>query len=270
MKIRLTLALLALLAVAASVPLLAGEFLHQKSPGYDDTPMLPDGKWRVHDSKRPHPKVITPGTFSTAEQPGKPPSDATVLFDGTDLSKWKGGKWKVENGTMEVVKSGNLTTVDEFGDCQLHIEWASPDPGKGESQGRGNSGVFLMGQFEVQVLDSYENLTYADGQAAAMYGQNPPLVNACRKPGEWQVYDILFTTPKYKDGKLESPAYLTVIHNGVVVHNHTAYLGPSQHRQVAKYGNSGPTKGPISLQDHGNPVRFRNIWIRPIKGYEEP
>lgn len=248
----------------------------QKSPGYDDTPFLPDGKWRVHDSKRPHPPVIAPGTFSSQDQPGKPPSDAVVLFDGTDLSKWRTGKgqeptWKVENGYMEVAgKGGSILTREEFGDCQLHVEWCAPVPPKGDSQGRGNSGVIIMNQFEIQVLDSYENVTYADGQAAAIYGQYPPLVNACRKPGEWQTYDIAFTAPRWKEGKLEAPAYVTVFHNGVLVHNHTAILGPVQHRNLAKYGSSGPSKGPLQLQDHGNPVRYRNIWIRPLKGYDEP
>jgi len=248
----------------------------QKSPGYDDTPFLPDGKWRVHDSKRPHPKVIVPGTFSTQEQPGKPPSDAVVLFDGTDLSKWRDGKgnppsWKVENGYMEVAgKGGSIFSREEFGDCQLHVEWCAPVPPKGDSQGRGNSGVIIMNQFEIQVLDSYENVTYADGQAAAIYGQYPPLVNACRPPGQWQVYDIAFTAPRWKEGKLEAPAYVTVFHNGVLVHHHTAILGPVQHRNVAKYGSSGPSKGPLQLQDHGNPVRYRNIWYRPLKGYDEP
>jgi hypothetical protein len=246
----------------------------QKSPGYDDTPFLPGDKWRVHDSKRPHPKVITPGTASTQEQAGKPPSDAVVLFDGTDLSKWRDAKgetpkWKVESGHMEVVKGSGVWTRDEWSDFQLHIEWAAPNPPKGESQGRGNSGVYLIGQYEVQVLDSFENVTYADGQAGALYGQVPPLVNACRKPGEWQAYDILFTAPRVKEGKLEAPAYVTVIHNGVVLHNHVAYLGPSNHRVVAKYGERPATKGPIHLQDHGDPVRFRNIWIRPIQAADE-
>jgi len=244
--------------------------LQQKAPGYDDTPYLPGDKWRVHDSKRPHPRVITPG-----EAPGAPPSDAIVLFDGKDLSKWKDSKgqepkWKVENGYMEIVKGGGITTRDEFGDCQVHVEWAAPTPPKGESQGRGNSGVYLLGGYEVQVLDSFENVTYADGQAAAMYGQYPPLVNACRKPGEWQTYDIVFTAPRVKEGKVEQPAFVTVFHNGVVVHNHTAYLGPSNHRVVAKYGANAATKGPIHLQDHGDPVRYRNIWVRPLKGYDDP
>jgi hypothetical protein len=260
----------AALAAALAVLGAAAPAFQQKSPGYDDTPLLPDGKWRVHDSRRPHPKVVTPG-----DAPGKPPSDAIVLFDGTDLSKWRNAKgeapaWKVENGYMEVTpKSGGIWTREEFGDCQLHIEWATPNPPRGESQGRGNSGVFLLGQYEVQVLDSYENVTYADGQAGALYGQYPPLVNASRRPGEWQAYDILFTAPRVKDGQVE-PARITVIHNGVAIHHGTALLGPSQHRRVAQYPAQPATRGPIHLQDHGDPVRFRNIWIRPLRGYDEP
>jgi hypothetical protein len=246
----------------------------QKSPGYDNTPMLPDGKWHVHDSKRPHPPIVTPGTSSTPETPGQAPSDAEILFDGKDLSKWKSNKgeaagWKVENGYAEGNKTGDIQTRESFGDFQLHVEWMAPTPPKGDSQGRGNSGVFLHGRYEVQVLDSFDNVTYADGQASALYGQCPPLVNASRKPGEWQQYDIVFNAAKFKDGKLETPATATVFHNGVVVHNKKELLGPTQHQQLAKE-SAYDGKGPIRLQDHGNPVRFRNIWIRPLKGYDEP
>lgn len=239
----------------------------KKLPGYDDTPFLPGNKWRVHDRNRPHPPVVS-------AEAGKAPSDAIVLFDGTDLSKWqhangKEPKWKVENGFFEVVGgSGDILTRESFGDCQLHIEWCAPETAKSNSQGRGNSGVFLMNRYEVQILDSFENISYADGQAAALYGQYPPLVNACRKPGEWQSYDVIFTAPRFKDGKLESPAYITVLHNGVVVHNHTALLGPTVHRSLPEY-KVHDAKAPIRLQDHGNPVRFRNIWVRPLKGYDE-
>jgi hypothetical protein len=244
--------------------------LQEKGVGYDDTPQLPDQKWKVHDSQRPVPPVVTPG-----DAPGKPPSDAIVLFDGKDLSKWhdgKGGeaKWKLENDYFECFKgAGSMVTKDQFGDMQLHIEWRAPDPPKGTSQGRGNSGVFLMGRYELQVLDSFENRTYADGQAASLYGQFPPLVNASRKPGEWQTYDIVWVAPRFKDGQVESPAMITVFHNGVVVHNKKAYIGGSTHRAVGKYSPHGD-KGPISLQDHGDPVRYRNIWVRPLKGYDEP
>src|SRR5437868_1648465 len=187
--------------------------------GYTATPMLPGGKWHVHAPDRPQPRVVTPGTFSTPDQPGKPPADAIVLFDGTDLSKWRAadGKpsgWKVESGAMIVPPAktpggGDIFTKEEFGDCQLHVEFATPTPPKGDSQGRGNSGIFLLGLYEFQVLDSYNNRTYADGGAASMYGQVPPLVNASRPPGEWQTYDIVFTAPRFKDGKLETPAYVT-------------------------------------------------------------
>jgi hypothetical protein len=264
--------------VAAPSEKPASTEVKQAPVGYTDTPMLPGDKWHVHDPNRPQPKVVTPGTFSTAKTPGNPPSDAIVLFDGTDLSKWRTGDgkpsgWKVEDGTMVVPPKntpggGDIWTKDEFGDCQLHIEFATPTPPKGDSQGRGNSGVFLFGLYEFQVLDSYNNRTYADGGAASLYGQYPPLVNASRPPGEWQVYDIVFTAPRFQDQKVETPAYITAFHNGVLVHNHTAYLGPSGHRMLAKYTPHKAT-GPIKLQDHGNPTKYRNIWIRPLKDYDE-
>jgi hypothetical protein len=256
--------------------LIAGSLLAQQL-GYKDTPMLPGGKWHVHDGDRPQPKVIDPGLPSTQDFAGKAPSDAVVLFDGKDLSQWRDGKgnptkWRVNDGAMECVPgSGYVYSKAEFGDCQLHVEFATPKDVKGSSQGRGNSGVFFFGTvFEIQVLDSYDNKTYPDGQAAALYGQYPPLVNASRKPGEWQTYDILWTAPKYKDGKVAAPAYATVLHNGVVVHNHTALLGPNVHRAVPPYPDNLPQKGPIAFQDHGNPVRFRNVWVRDIKDYDQP
>jgi len=238
--------------------------------GYDDTPFLPGSKYRVHDSNRPQPRVVTPG-----ERLGDPPSDAIILFDGTDLSNWVSSKdggparWKVENGYMEVVAgTGDIQTKEHFGDCQLHIEWMAPAEVKGESQGRGNSGVFMMGLYEIQVLDCYQNPTYADGTTAAIYGQYPPLVNACRKPGEWQTYDIIWEAPRFEGDKLIRPAYVTVLHNGIVVHNHVELLGPTGHRTLPKY-RPHPPVGPLRLQDHGNPVRFRNIWYRVLKGYDE-
>ncbi len=242
--------------------------------GYTDTPMQPYGTYRVHDGERPQPTVIVPATASTSVLPGRAPSDAIVLFDGTNLDRWKSGgnkpaASKVVNGAI-VIGGGELISRDEFGDCQLHLEWSAPVPAKGRDQGRGNSGVMLFGRYEIQVLDSFENLTYPDGQAAAIYGQYPPLVNASREPGDWQVYDIIFTAPRFKDdGSLESPAYLTMLHNGVLVHNHTALLGSVAFRGLAKYSKHGP-KGSLVLQDHGNPVRFRNIWVREIKGYDQP
>ncbi len=234
--------------------------------GYDNTPFLPNSKWRVHDGSRPQPRIVTPGTASTADKPGKAPSDAIVLFDGKSLAKWTGRKdkanWKLDKGHMEVNGTGEIRTRESFGSCQLHVEWATPAVVKGHGQGRGNSGIFLMGRYEVQVLDNFNNRTYPDGQAASLYGQKPPLVNAARKPGEWQTYDILFTAPRFKDKKLVSPGYVTVIHNGVVVQNHEALLGSSTHKRVAKYSAHG--KGPIKLQDHGNPTRYRNIWLRKL------
>jgi Domain of Unknown Function (DUF1080) len=228
-------------------------------------------EWEIHDPNRPVAPVVDPGTASTPSQPGRPPSDAVVLFDGKDLSQWraeKGGTagWKVEKGYMEVVKgAGAIQTAQPFGSCQLHLEWATPTPAVGESQERGNSGVFLMGMYEVQVLDSYENRTYADGQAAAIYGQYPPLVNASRPPGEWQSYDIVFEAPSFAaDGKLQHPARITVLHNGVVVHHADEPTGPTAHKARPPY-KAHADKLPLSLQDHGNPVRYRNIWIRELK-----
>ncbi len=233
----------------------------QPSVGYTDTPIIPGTNWHVHDSGRPAPAVVTPGTGNA------PPSDAIVLFDGKDLSKWKSGdkdaQWKLVEGAMEVNGSGSIETRDEFGDMQMHIEWAAPAKVESGSQGRGNSGVFLMGRYELQVLDSFDNRTYSDGQAAAMYGQFPPLVNACRKPGEWQTYDIVFHAPRFEGARLSSPGVLTVFHNGVLVHDADTFLGATAHRALPQYTPHGPT-GPIQLQDHGNPVRYRNIWLRKL------
>ncbi len=226
-------------------------------------------KWKIHDLNRPLPPVITPGTASTQDTPGRPPSDAVVLFDGKDLSHWigEGGKpaqWKVENGYMEVAaKTGYIATRDSFGDCQLHVEFAEPSPGVGESQERGNSGVFLQGLYEIQVLDSYENKTYADGQASAVYGQYPPLVNASRPPGQWHTYDIIFHRPHFNGGKVTRPARVTVLHNGVLVQDNVELTGPTAHGERPPY-KPGPDKLPLQLQDHGNPVRYRNIWIREL------
>jgi hypothetical protein len=212
--------------------------------------------------KWPEPPVVKPGKTDA-----DPPSDAIVLFDGKDLSAWEGGeKWKIEDG-VAIVQNGDIKTKQSFGDCQLHIEWSSPVPPTGTSQGRGNSGVFLMDRYELQVLDSYENETYHDGQASAIYKQTAPMVNAMRPPGEWNTYDIVFTAPKFKDdGSLESPAYITVLHNGVLTLNHFEIKGHTPFNEPPKYEKHG--KLPIHLQDHGNPVRFRNIWIREFKPLE--
>ena len=226
--------------------------------------------WAVHDGNRPQPKVVTPGSFSSPEQPGKPPSDAIVLFDGTDLSHWEsvkdGGapKWQVIDGVMQVEPStGDIRTKDNFGDCQLHIEWAAPSEVKGDSQGRGNSGIFLMGLIEIQVLDSYHNVTYADGHAASVYGVYPPMANAVRPPGEFQVYDIIFRRPIYEDGQPVDPGSVTVLVNGVLAQDHTRLEGPTGHMTRSKPGPF-PAVGPLELQDHGNRMRFRNIWYREL------
>jgi hypothetical protein len=264
--------LFATLALAAAAAAQTAEH-KDHTLGYDDTPFQPNGKWRVHDVSRPRPEVITPGTPSTQEKPGRPPSDAIVLFDGTDFSKWttmvKGQqtepKWKLQDGYMEVVdRAGGIQTKESFGDMQLHVEWASPAEVKGKSQDRGNSGVLLMGRYEVQVLDSYDNLTYADGQAASIYGQYPPLVNACLKPGEWQTYDIFFEAPHFEGDKLVKPAYVTVVQNGVLVQNHRQILGTTPHAKNGTY-TAHPAELPLALQNHHASVRFRNIWVRRLK-----
>ena len=240
--------------------------------GYDDNELIPGQKWRVHDKSRPEPSVVAPGTASTQDKPGSAPSDATVLFDGTDLSKWTGGggeaKWKVENGYMEINGTGTVSTKEAFGSCQLHLEFATPAEPKGKSQGRGNSGVMIMGAYEIQVLDSFNNRTYSDGQAGAIYGQFPPLVNASRGPGQWQTYDIIFEAPKWEGEELKKPAFVTVIHNGVLLHHRQQILGHVAHKDPPVYQKHAPL-APLQLQDHNNPTRFRNIWIRPMTGYDE-
>jgi len=279
MKDRSTIVWFAAIAAIAAASFAQTQATPQKPGdlGFTDTPMLPGMPWHVHDPSRPHPKVVTPGAV-----PGAPPSDAIVLFDGRDLSKWaqagKGAdagklvdpKWPVRNGYFEVApETGELRTRESFGDVQLHVEWSEPPDVTGTSQGRGNSGVFLMSLYEIQVLDAYNNPTYADGQAAAIYGQWPPLVNAARKPGDWQTYDIVFEAPKFDGDELVKPAYQTVFWNGVMVHLHKELMGPMIYRQVAKY-TPHAAELPISLQDHHNPVRYRNIWVRRLAGYDQP
>jgi hypothetical protein len=246
--------------------------------GFTDTPMLPGTAWHVHDPARPHPPVVTP-----AATPGAAPSDAVVLFDGRDLSRWAHHgtgadsdlllepKWVVRDGYFATgARTGSLYSKERFGDIQLHVEWAAPSAIAGNSQGRGNSGILLMGLYEIQVLDSYNNRTYADGQAGAIYGQWPPLANAARKPGEWQTYDIVFEAPRFQDGRPVKPASQTVFWNGVVVHNRKEVLGPTVYRSVAQYSAPHAAELPLMLQDHNNPVRFRNIWVRRLGGYDSP
>jgi hypothetical protein len=262
-----------LAAPAISFALSVGAGGQQTNLGYDDTPMQPDGRWHIHDGTRPQPIVVTPGPAPL--NPVPPPADATVLI-GTrdDLGAWQmmdgsPATWTMTNGVAETGK-GVMRTRAEFTDFQLHVEFATPREVKGDSQGRGNSGVFLLGKFEVQVLDSYHNPTYPDGQAAALYGQHPPLVNASRPPGQWQTYDIVFTAPRFKpDGTLNQPAIVTVVHNGIVVQNAATFWGPTAHKKIEPY-TPGNARGPIALQDHGNPVRYRNVWIRSMSGREAP
>jgi hypothetical protein len=208
----------------------------------------------------PEPAIITPGSENSL-----PPSDAVVLFDGKDLSGWENGEnWSVENGDA-IAGKGVITSKAKFGDCQVHLEWSAPTPPQGEGQGRGNSGLFLMGTYEIQILDSYINKTYYDGQAGGIYKQTPPLVNAMRPPGKWNAYDIIWTRPRFNaDGSLKSPAYITAIHNGALILNHFELQGNTPYSTPPSY-TSHEDRLPLKLQDHGNPVRFRNIWVRDLK-----
>ena len=222
-------------------------------------PIIP---WKPGDPGRPAPPKVT-------AEPDTPPSDAIVLFDGTNLDAWQHGDgkpaaWKVTDGYFEIVPgTGSLATKQAFGDCQLHVEWAAPAPTRGSDQEPGNSGVYLMSQYEIQVLDSYVNKTYADGQAAAVYGQYPPLVNASRAPGEWQTYDIVFRGPRFSaEGELLRLANLTLMHNGVLAQDHVRLTGPTEFDRPPYRPH--PEKMPLFLQDHGQPVRYRNIWIREL------
>jgi hypothetical protein len=259
-------ALLLCLGLASETPEAAAQ---QPVLGYTDTPMQPDGRWRIHDLSRPRPRVVAPG----AGVPVPPPADAIVLLGpGADLSRWQAADgtppaWPMADGVVQTGR-GIIGTREDFGAIQLHLEFATPAAVQGASQGRGNSGVFLAGVFEIQVLDSWENPTYADGQAAALYGQFPPLVNASRPPGEWQSYDIVFIAPRFSaSGELLDSARVTVHHNGVLVHHARAFWGGTTHRAIRPYDPS-MARGPIRLQDHGNPVRYRNIWVREITAPE--
>jgi hypothetical protein len=234
----------------------------------------PTGRWMVHDEARPAPPVVTPAVCGAQTAPAPPPSDAIVLFDGKDLSNWtdvKGqpSKWVIRDGYMESVKgAGYIRTQREFGSVQVHVEFATPSTVSGKSQGRGNSGVFLQGQYEVQVLDSYDNATYPDGQCGALYGRAVPLVNASCKPGQWQTYDIIYHRPTFDQaGKVTKKAVFTVIHNGVLIQDHvaleggTGWIGPHTITDYVAHGDAGP----LMFQDHNNPVRFRNVWVRELK-----
>ena len=237
----------------------------QNELGFRDTPILPGGKWHVHDPDRPQPPVVRPGATAAAA-----PSDAIVLFDGKSLDAWRPEKkpWILKNGavTVPLVEggAGALISRERFGDVQLHLEFRSPSPPTKRSQDRGNSGIWFMQRYEVQILDGYQNPTYADGGVGAVYGWKPALANAARRPGEWQTYDIVFERPRFADdGRLVRPAYVTAFLNGVLVQNHQAMLGTTIWRHVAKYEKHGDAE-PLQLQDHNSPVSFRNIWVRRL------
>jgi 3-keto-disaccharide hydrolase len=242
--------------------------------GFTKLADIPGTPWRIHDASRPHPRVVTPGAT-----PGAPPADAIILFDGKDLSKWAHSRngqlsdatWPVKDGYFETgAGSGSIVTREKFGDVQLHLEWATPSPARGASQDRGNSGVIFMGRYEVQVLDSYENVTYADGQAAAIYGEHPPLVNVAKRPGEWQTYDIVFEAPKFNANMAVAPAYVTVLWNGVIVQHRRAIMGPTSATMTVHQYTPHDSELPLTLQDHSHPVRYRNVWIRRLAGYDQP
>lgn len=224
-----------------------------------NTPKQPWSEYTVHDMTRPHPvKVQTYGAVTT-----KAPADAIVLFDGKNTDAFT-KKWKITDGVM-IASPGDNRSKQSFGSCQLHVEWKIPAGRKVNGQAGGNSGIFLMDRYELQVQESHTNVTYADGQAAALYGQNPPLVNASVPQGEWQSYDIIFHAPVYGADGMRTPAYITVIHNGVVVHAHQQFYGPTTHKKVAQYPKTHPEKAPIRFQWHGDPIEFRNIWVRDLK-----
>ncbi len=234
--------------------------------GYKDTPKLPWCDYLKHDPDRPLPPVVEPGE----ERPPAPaPSDSIVLFDGGSLDSWQPSTWLVQDGHAQVT-SGDLVTRESFGDCQLHLEWMTPNPPVGGRMNRGNSGVLFMSQYELQIFDSYQageaaktEKIYPDGQAAAVYGETPPLVNSCRRPGEWQTFDAVFTAPVFEDGRLVKPATLTVFHNGVLVHLNTTIHGMMAHREISPYKPHAAAM-PLTIQGHSNPLRFRNIWIQPL------
>jgi hypothetical protein len=231
--------------------------------GYKDTPVQPWSGFHVHDPDRPEPKKIDPGVPSTQEQPGKAPSDAVVLFDGKTLDAWRPNQWKLEDGCM-VATHGPMASKEEFGSCQLHVEWQAPAVPEANMMNHGNNGVFLGNSIEVQIFDSYRTKLYPDGQAASIYAQTPPLINACRPSGQWEVYDIVYTAPQLDaQNKLTAPARLTMFHNGVLVHLNQEIYGNSPHCGIANY-DSVRAKAPIAFGAHNCPVKFRNIWVRPL------
>lgn len=269
-----------LIALRIAAPAMAADDT-EKIDGFRDTPMIPGTKWHLHDPDRPQPRVVTPATFS---QGAPAPSDAEILFDGKDLAKWQNNRgqdahWKVQDGYVETAaRGGGIRTRGKWSDFQLHVEWAAPAPPRGTGQGRGNSGILINGMYEVQVLDSYRAKTYPDGQAGAIYGQSPPLVNASKPPGEWQTYDLIFESPRWDEqGQLVKKACVTVFHNGVVIQNHYEFTGSTDGisrevpwKSLSKYVGPHPPEVFVELQDHNNPVRYRNIWLRKLSEPDKP
>ena len=258
----------ALLALAAA-RVAARPCSAEEGLGHADAPKPPNSKWRVHDTMRPQPPMVAPG-----QQPGDPPADAVILFDGKDLSQWVGGNPKgVEQGVIDIARTGEMSTRRHFGDCQLHVEWATPAKADGGPMNWGNSGVFFLNSYELQIIESHDSRIYADGIAGAVYGLAPPLVNAARKPGQWQTYNVVFISPQFEGEKLVRPAYMTVFWNGVLVQCHKALQrlkairGSTSH---PVFYDSCATTGPILLQYHNSAVRFRNIWVRPLKLDDDP
>lgn len=251
----------------------------QQGLGHSDTPIIPGTNWHVHDGERPQPRIVTPGATFSHNAPA--PADAVVLFDGKTLSKWQAtngqaAAWRVDDAGFMEVGRGSIRTKDLFADFQLHLEFATPSQVRGEGQNRGNSGILINGMYEIQVLDNYDNQTYPDGQCGAMYGQAPPLVNACKAPGEWQTYDIIFESPRWDaGGTLVKKANVTVMQNGLVLHHKREYIGCTDgiggvpHTSLGEYRQQHAPEVFIELQNHGNPLRYRNIWIRPLGEYDE-
>ena len=250
-----------LMMVAASA---ACSVAQAEIKGYPNGPKLPGVPYSVHDPARPQPPIVKTGGAVSV----KPPSDATVLFDGSSLDAWTPG-WEIKDGVMVAAKH-DIKSKQSFGAIQLHLEWRLPAGRKVDGQGGGNSGIFLMGLYEVQVLQGNGNMTYPDGQAGALYGQLPPLVNATAPQGEWQSFDIAFEPPIYENGKASKPAKVTVIHNGIVLQHGESYLGPTQHRVLASYPATHPEVAPLTLQFHGDPMEYRNLWVRPLGKRDQP
>jgi hypothetical protein len=283
MKQLLTNCSISLLALGVASAALAAEGATNQvnTDGFRDTPIIPGTKWHLHDPDRPQPPVVTPGSTFSHGVPA--PSDAEVLFDGQDLAKWQNNRgqdasWRVVDGYVETApRGGGIRTRGKWADFQLHVEWAAPNPPRGTGQGRGNSGVLINGLYEVQVLDSYQALTYPDGQAGAIYGQSPPLVNTSKPPGEWQTYDIIFESPRWNEqGELVKRACITVLHNAIVVQNHyeltgcTDGIGGVPWKSLGNYERRHSPEVFVELQDHNNPVRYRNIWIRKLGKSDKP